>query len=104
MPAASTTLPQRTISDFTKLCISATGLVSIGNRLSLVTCALTSGLARMALNSGMVLTGIDGLTIRTNGLCATSANGTSSVVGSNDRFLYRDTLIAIGVDVAISSV
>jgi len=56
------------------------------------------------MNSGTVFTGIDGLTIRTNGLCATSANGMSSVVGSNDRFLYSETLIAIGVDVAISSV
>ena len=34
-----------------------------------------------------VFTGIEGLTMRTNGLCATIATGVKSVVGSNGRLL-----------------
>ena len=55
MPAASTTLPQRTISDFTKPCISATDLVSIGSRLSLSNLLLDLGLGENGLQLAVQL-------------------------------------------------
>src|SRR5215471_13767650 len=51
IPAASTTLPQRTISDFTNAFMSSIDGVSSGNRLSLAICSLSAGVASTFLIS-----------------------------------------------------
>src|SRR5262249_38309325 len=48
MPAISTTLPQRTISDLTKAFISSTDGLASGTRLSLAICSLASAVASTA--------------------------------------------------------
>src|SRR5581483_7909496 len=85
MPALVTMSPQRTISALTNFCISATGGVSSGMRLSLSICAVMSGSAITATSSlcSLSITGcgvFDGATIENQP--ATSKPGTpASLIG-----------------------